>query len=71
MRQVPHRLQAELADSRDLVGRFAGLRDELAQVQNLRGFQRPAKFTYKGLSEVVKYRPVADNLKKKTKNEET
>ena len=52
MRQAPHRLQAKLADFRDLVGRSVGLRGELAQVQYLRGFPPRRKFTYMSLSEV-------------------
>ena len=50
----PHRCEAILWDLRLSVGRCEGLRRQIAQVQQQRGFQRMAKFTYDGLSEVGK-----------------
>ena len=45
----PHRLRPKKADSKLAVGRSVDLRREIAHLQQRRGFQRPAKFTYNAL----------------------
>ena len=51
MRLAPHRSRVISADSRQTVGRSAGLRHKITHFQYLRGFQAMRKFTYRFLSE--------------------